>query len=469
MDNEQLTAAMREFSVSLENAQQFSATMSKARCRIFYKGINRNGTYISDEFAEKLIKTLPYTPVKGIYDGDDYTDHGASRSLGRIYGIVMADPNFAWEKHVDDDGVERTYACADVLIYSALYKEAKDIAGKSQSMELYAPSIRGDWKYVEGRKVFAFDDACFLGLEVLGDNTEPCFEGAAFFSLYNELMSALNEYNKLIQTFAKGGHEMDNTIFRLSDECKASMIWNLLNDEVDAEGYKKCCHSLVAVYDDYAVSYNMENGEYERVYYKKNDECNSLEISERKKCYIVDVDEEEKRCLDALHAMKKTCCELQADYDKAVEENQNYSQKNEELTQTVATLTQEKEDATAKYTEAQATIETQTAELEKVCGEVNSLTAERDSLVSYKHDAELAQKQAVIDSYASLLSDETIATYVAKIEEYADTTTLDKDLAYELKNSRMDVFTKTQAPKLIPNVDNSEPTGIEAILAKYKK
>jgi hypothetical protein len=69
--------------------------MSLARCRIFYKYENRNGTYISDEFAEKLLATLPYAPIKGIYNSSDgdYTDHGNERDEGRIYGIVPENPN----------------------------------------------------------------------------------------------------------------------------------------------------------------------------------------------------------------------------------------------------------------------------------------------------------------------------------------------------------------------------------------
>ena len=43
--------------------EKFSATISKGRCRVFYKGRNRNGTYITDEFAQKLIDSAPYTPV----------------------------------------------------------------------------------------------------------------------------------------------------------------------------------------------------------------------------------------------------------------------------------------------------------------------------------------------------------------------------------------------------------------------
>ena len=174
----------KEFPVTVYgNFEQYNKTISKARCRIFYKGANRNGTYITDEFAEKLLSTISYTPVKGIYDdmNGDYTDHGEERDQGRIYGIVPENPNLAWEKHIDEDGVEREYACVDVFIYTALYQEAKEIVGKSQSMELYDKSITGDWKIIEGRRYFVFEDACFLGLQALGDDVEHCFEGAAFF------------------------------------------------------------------------------------------------------------------------------------------------------------------------------------------------------------------------------------------------------------------------------------------------
>lgn len=132
--------------VTFGNVEKFSETTSKVRCRIFYKGANRNGSFITDEFAEKLISTVAYAPVKGIYDSEsrDFGNHGVERSVGRIYGIVPENHNFAWEKHLDEDGVEREYACVDVLLYTALYEEASDIVNKAQSMELYAPSIKGE-------------------------------------------------------------------------------------------------------------------------------------------------------------------------------------------------------------------------------------------------------------------------------------------------------------------------------------
>lgn len=190
MKNNNMAPAL-DFQVSIYGAvEKFTDTISKGRVKIFYKYGNRNRTWITDEFAESLLKSLPYAPIKGIYsqDDNDFTSHGKENSEGRIYGIVPAEPNIAWEKFVDDDGIEREYACADVLLYTALYKEANEILTKSESMELYPPSIKGAWRRMDdGQQYYVFETGNFFGLQVLGDAVEPCFEGAAFFSLYESL------------------------------------------------------------------------------------------------------------------------------------------------------------------------------------------------------------------------------------------------------------------------------------------
>ena len=38
------------------NFEKISPVLSKARVRIFYSGLNRNFTYITEEFGEKLLK-----------------------------------------------------------------------------------------------------------------------------------------------------------------------------------------------------------------------------------------------------------------------------------------------------------------------------------------------------------------------------------------------------------------------------
>lgn len=451
---------IKEFPVTIYgNLKELNPVLSKARCRIFYKYENRNGTYITDEFAQKLISSLPYTPVKGIYDNfdEDYTDHGLKRDLGRIYGIVPENPNFSWEKHLDEDKIEREYACCDVYIFTALYEEASQIVGKSQSMELYQPSIKGDWAIINGKKLFKFEDGCFLGLQILGDDVEPCFEGAAFFTFYNDLKNAIKKLEKYsLDSNIKGGKsEMTKLNFKLSDSQKHDAIWVLLNDKYTEENNWEITYTILDIYDDYALVYSYEAGSYERVYYTKNDETDSIELGARKKCYVIDVTEEEKTALDALRAFNggtyEKIDENIQEINTIKQQNSEFSTKIEELNNTVSTLTTERDTSVENYNNAQA--------------QISTLTNELETLKDYKNSVETQEKEQVIASYSELLNNEILDSYKSKISEYSSATELDKELAYELKKTNLEVFTKT--PQYLPK--DTPNTGIEAILAKYKK
>lgn len=447
---------IREFPVTVYgNLTKYSDTISKARCRIFYKGANRNGTYITDEFAAKLLSTISYSPVKGIFASseEDFTDHGATRDLGRIYGVVPEQHNFAWESHLDEDGVEREYACVDVLLYTSLYKEAEDITGKSQSMELYAPSIKGTWEIVEGRKLFKYTDACFLGLQVLGDSVEPCFEGAAFFTLYEAFVTLTKELEKFGYTLSKdreeGGLLPMEVNFKLSDAQKHDALFSLLNESYNEENNWTITYAICDVYDEYAVCWNYEMQQFERVYYTKDDENDSVALGEKVRCFIVDVTEKEKIALDALQALNGGNFELvNENYEKIAD----YEQKIEELNTSVSTLEQEKGELSTLLEETKETL--------------NSLQEENATLNSYKKEVEIAEKEKVIESYANLLSEDILNTFKEKIEEYT-VLELDKELAYSLKQHNFSAFQKDDFKGLIPK--ETPLTGIEAILSKYKK
>ena len=459
--------AIREFPITVYgNLTKYSDTISKGRCRIFYKYANRNGTYITDEFAEKLLSTIPYTPVKGIYDDfdEDYTDHGNKRSLGRIYGIVPENPNLQWEKHLDEDGIEREYACVDVLIFTALYEEAGEILGKAQSMEIYEPSIKGSWKIINGRRMFEYTEGSFLGLQVLGEDVEPCFEGAAFFSLYSslkQLVDEIKEYTLKLPEINTGGQSQmfEKLNFKLSDSEKHNAIWNLINPNYNEEGGWTIEYAICDIYDDYALAYNYAEASYERIYYTKNDETNEVSIIERKKVFIIDVTESEMNALNTIRTLNGDTYEKADEvYSQASkvseleEQNSTYAQKIEELNENISTLETEKGNFTAQLEEANNTIA--------------SLNEEIDSLNTYKANIELKEKEEVISSYAELLSEEILASYKEKISEFT-AIDLDKELAYELKKNNVSVFSKEQNPGFIPK---DEPkTGIEAILSKYKK
>ena len=447
-----------EFAVQVYGElNQYNEVLSKARCKIFYKYENRNGTYITDEFADKLLSSLAYVPVKGIYQSEDYTDHGARRDEGRIYGIVPENPNVAWEQFLDDDGVTRTYACTDVLIFTALYDEAKEIIGKSQSMELYAPSLKYHEAIIHNKRFIVFDDGCFLGLQVLGDTVEPCFEGASFYTLQNTIEYAIDQIKKY------GGTKMPKINFKLSDDAKFSALWALLNPEFNEEGNWTISYGISAVYDDYALAVNYETGEMNRVYYTKNDENDMVELGEIVKCYIVDVTESEKSTLDTLRSLNGNTYELVSDVLTNAQENfekvSDFSIKIEELNETVSTLTTERDNANTQIGEY-------SAQLESANSTIESLNGELESLKDYKLNVENKQKEAVIEEYSEHLPEETLNTYRAKISEYS-AEELDMRLAYELKKSNSSIFAKNNDEGFVPK---DVPTdGLTAILSKYKK
>ena len=439
---------------------KYNEVLSKARCRIFYTGANRNGTFITEEFAEKLISTLPYVPVKGIYDTmkDDYTDHGRERYEGRIYGIVPENPNFAWEKHLDIDGVERTYACTDVYLFTGLYKqEAFDIIGKSQSMELYVDSIQGEWQYINGKRYFVFTEGHFLGLQALGEDYEPCFEGASFYTLVDSVKALMNDLDNVFQKQNLGGEKHMN--FKLSDNQKYNMIWSLLNPRFNEENDYVMDYAVCDVYDAYAVVFKFETSTYERAYYTKNDETDSLAIDKMEACYIVDVNEDEKHALEVLHAMNNNTYEK---IDEVVTDLQNkvdsFNSKNEENESTIATLQQDKErleneleEVNGNYTTALETIE--------------ALNSEKDELNEFKMAAELKEKEAVIEKYTTLLEEEQVNNFREKIDEFTKEE-LDKELAFVLVQSKSTIFTNDESG-FIPK-DEPELTGIEAALERQK-
>lgn len=448
-----------EFPISIYGQiEPFNDVLSKARCRIFYKGANRNGTFITDDFANELISTLHYVPVKGIYLLDDFSDHGHSREEGQIYGIVPENNNFAWEQHLDEDGVERTYACTDVLLFTALYPEASEIIGKGQSMELYEPSLMYHTAILQGQKQIVFEHGSFLGLQVLGDNVEPCFEGASFFSLQESIRDTIQKIKEF--TIVSEESEMSKINFKLSDDQKYSAIWSLLNPNFTEEGGWTCEYSICAIYDEYALVVCLENGQYERVNYTKNDEDDSVVLGERTIVYIIDVTEKEKDTIETLRQLNGDTYELVSENLTNAENNarvcEEQGSKIDEMTQTIATLNTEAESETAKYT----ALEGQYNELNS---QYSALVEENTVLKDYKQAVETQRKEAVMAEYVEKLPEEVIDTYKAKLGEYT-VEDLDMHLAYELKKSGL-AF-KPEAEYVLKDTPK---TGIEQILSRYKR
>lgn len=455
-----------------ELSTKFNDISTKGRARIFYRGKNRNGTYISEEFADKLVATVPYTPIKGIWNEElgDYEDHGISRVQGRIYGVVLAEPNFAWQDFVDPDGEVRTYACVDVIIYTAIYPEASQIVGKSLSMELLPKSIKGNWTLIDDMRYFEFEDAAFAGLQVLGEDVEPCFEGAQFFSLFNEMQELYAKIKEF--SLETGGKEVMPVInFKRSDIEGFESIWQSLNPNYTEEAGWEVSYAVCSISENYALCYNYETLAFEKVMFSKSEE--GIEIGERVNVYSYDGS---KETIDSINSFIEN---YGSDFSKIAEDFEAMKSANAELNASLEAKNAEIETYTAKVAELtereatyQASVEELNGKLEIANNSLNEVNAslegaqtELDALKDYKHNIETEEKNSVIAKFAAKLDDEVISTYSANIDNYTKEA-LEKELSYELVKATPSIFSlEGNEPMLLKD---TPATGIAAILEKYK-
>lgn len=413
----------------------YNQVLSKARLRIFYKYGNRNGSYITDEFAEKLIGSLPYSPVKGIYSPSekDFTSHGDARDLGRIYGIVPQETNFAWEDHMDKDGIMRTYACTDVLLFTALYPEAQQILGSSQSMELYRPSLRGDWQMIDGQEYYVYTDGCFLGLQVLGDKVEPCFEGAAFFSLCESLKELVEKMEKF--NYNKGGR--NEMIKRISE---------LLN----AEAEKYSVYNIVENETKTAYLFNLEENKFQTCNFTVGED-DTITLEEITDCFMFEATEAEYNSLVEIKEAAidfSTVKETYASVETLKNDKNTLEQKIVDYENDKSTLVQERDDARTNFENAQQTI--------------NDLQNTINSLEEFKKAIEDSQKKSIVEKYSTKLTEEQMKSVTDNIDNYS-IVDLEKELAYIFCAN----FSFDPSEPKVPKHNETDP--LSEILGKYEK
>lgn len=182
---------------------------SRMKVRIFYKGKNRNGSFIDDNVEQQLINTLPNTPIVGEYweTVEDFGTHGTESRVNEngevkikrrtsAFGVVPSDTEIWNELIIDKDGVERNYVCCEAVLWDKRYEELESLikSGRPQSMELDMETLEGEWIEMEYDYLFKYTTAYLSALCILGQDIEPCFEGASFLTFSNK--DSLNDFKK---------------------------------------------------------------------------------------------------------------------------------------------------------------------------------------------------------------------------------------------------------------------------------
>lgn len=172
---------------------EVSPYVSKGMCKVCYVGqeANRNGTVITKEVATEMGRKLPGSPVVGYFDKETEDFRGHERDIvvedgdwdlvdiTKPYGFVPTNANVWFQKFVDD-GIEHEYLVTEVYIWTGVYPESQRVieSGNNQSMEL--GKTEGFWTNDSNtsRRVFILNEALIKKLCILGEQVEPCFEGA---------------------------------------------------------------------------------------------------------------------------------------------------------------------------------------------------------------------------------------------------------------------------------------------------
>lgn len=192
------------------------------KVRVFTKGQNRNGSFITDAVAQRLIDTAveKSVPVVGFFDNESKTWSGhTGPTIAQAYGYCKE--FIGWQPFTDTDGIERDYAVFNIVLFSDYFEETQYVQNANQSMELNPETITGDWANFDGEDYFVYKTADMFGFCIIGSH-EPCFSVSAFFEkqsedVYAKISSLLFELRQQVEEnkILEGGEQamQDNVQF----------------------------------------------------------------------------------------------------------------------------------------------------------------------------------------------------------------------------------------------------------------
>ena len=430
--------------------------MQKCEIKVFYLGHNRNGSYINRDTALEMSKTLRGTPIVAAFnkDKEDFGDHGHVMHIedGEItfsvktipYGFVSPDAEVWFQNFTDTDEfnnkVERTYLMTTGYLWSGQFEELSKVIneGQPQSMELDSDSLQGHWATDNnlGVDFFIINDATFSKLCILGDNVEPCYEGASvtspevsknfskdtdfqqtLFSMMNDLQIALN---------SKGGLNMSENEL-------------IIESAETVEEQPKLEHELGTPADETA-----------------NEELASAEEE------FTETDS-----ADDIDTVVETVEDNTADefVDKKKEEEDNSDDKDEEESDDINDEGEDDDDK--KKPNNQHSLE----EFEALQAELESLRAEVQELRSFKLNVENQQKDVLIASY-HMLSDEDKAEVIAHKSEFSldeikaklAVIYVEKNVNFDMIDGQEEVEDNDPTPTMTFSLDEEASEGVPAFI-----
>ena len=385
------------------NVTPINPLISRCQIKVCYVSDepNRNRSIITKEVARDMANSLPGSPIVGYYNEEkgDFEEHNRMIDISngkfqikdttRPYGFVDLGAKCWFQKFLDD-GVEHEYLMTEGFLWTGQYPEAKRIIekGNNQSMELDENLINAEWsKNNNGEpQFFIINEAIISKLCILGEDVEPCFEGAqiskvqfSFEDSFKQQLFAMMEQIKEILN--EGGAPVENEKIETPavEEETVEVVDNTVVEEEVLEPVEETTEEIPA-------EAAAEEGDAPETEFAKEDD---------------DEDEgEEKVCPNC--GKPESECQCDEDDDEKEEDKKDKYNLDE---------IQEYVELSTQYSE----LETKYNTLES---NYNTIKAEYDELVEFKKSVEKKDKQAMIDSFY-MLSNEDKKEVQENIDNYS--------------------------------------------------
>lgn len=229
------TSVRLECPIEFLNITPYNPLISRCEIKVCYVGdqANRNKSIITKAVATEMANSLPGSPIVGYWDEEtkDFVSHSkvlevkdgqlVLKDMTKPIGFVDLNAKVWFAKYLDDGQDEHEYLMTEGWLWTGRFPEVQRIIeqGNNQSMELDEKNLNAFWSKDNNGKpeFFIINEAIIKGLCVLGENNEPCFEGAKItaptiqfsfdegfkeqlFSMMNELTKLLNKEEQRVLT-----------------------------------------------------------------------------------------------------------------------------------------------------------------------------------------------------------------------------------------------------------------------------
>ena len=440
--------------ISMEPSE-FSPLISKCQIKVCWVGNegNRNDSLITKEVAKEVAPSLRGSAIVGYYNEEkgDFEQHNKLlevrdnkliiKETTRPYGFVDLNAKVWFQWFLDDDGVQREYMVTEGWLWTGQYPECKRVItrGNGQSMELDKDLTKGSWTFFNNsnNKLFIINETVISKLCILGEDVEPCFEGANItntqFSFNPDFAQELYSLMKDIkEILSKGGIQPMYNVYAVEIGDK---VWNNIYSYLVAkypveEKPFTSQYSIEGVYEDgeqkfFTVAaednkylrFNFNFGENEFLVEDPIELGEDFKPQETLQFDVEAVNQFITNFVAENQGKKEQ--EKQDEIEEPMKEEKP-AEEPEEVPAPAYSLDEipEYQDALARIAQLEQDYSVKVEEVTNLNNTINSLNEELTSLREFKNSADRKEKQAMIDGFY-MLSEEDKKDVVEHIDEYS--------------------------------------------------